>query len=96
MATASSPVAQQVVVNYSMSGTARNGMDYTLSGASSQIMIPAGQTSGTATLTVTTTKTKGSEKAKMTLQAGTGYNMTAAARHRTPKSAQATVTIHNR
>ena len=89
-------MTQPIVVNYTMSGTARNGIDYHLSGPSGQIMIPAGQASGTATLTVTTTKSKGSEKARMTLNAGTGYNLSATPKRKKNKSPQATVVIHNK
>ena len=96
IASASSPAAQPIVVNYVMGGTARNGMDYQINGSPNQIMIPAGQTSATATLIVITTKTRGSEKARMTLQPSTGYNLSVGPRHRKPRTSQATVVIHNR
>lgn len=76
-----------MVVNFSTSGKAVNGTDYTLS--ANQITIPAGQFTGSVTLQVTTAKTKGREKAVMTLQPGTGY--TVVAKHKVAK-----VIIHNK
>jgi hypothetical protein len=92
---ATTNVLQPTVVNYSMSGKASLGTDYTLS-APNQIAIPSGQSSATATLTVITTKTKGREKATMTLNAGTGYNLPAGRKGRRAKPPKATVTIQNR
>jgi len=87
---------QPIVVSYAMAGSARNGSDYTLSGNPGQIVIDAGQTSGSATLIVTTSKTKGSEKAKMILNAGTGYNLSAGTHKRRHRAPQASLVIHNR
>jgi hypothetical protein len=65
--------SQPIVVNYTMSGKASLGTDYTLS--ANQITIPPGSPSGSVTLQVITTQTKGSETATMTLQPGTGYTV---------------------
>ena len=59
-----------------MSGTATNGIDYTLSGRPSQVRIPAGQSSATVTLTSVLDQTlEGTETAIMTLQRGRGYKL---------------------
>ena len=80
-----------------MSGAARLGNDYTLSGTQNQIVIPAGQATGATILQVTTTKTKGSEKATMTLTSGSGYNLPAGfGKRKKTKPPHATVTIQNK
>lgn len=63
-------------MNYSMSGKATLGSDYTMSGTAGQIMIPAGKSSGSVTLSaiVDNVKEKKGETATMTLQPGSGYN----------------------
>jgi subtilisin family serine protease len=74
--TASSIVTRPTTVNYSMSGTATNGIDYTLSGRPNQVRIPAGQSSATVTLTSQFDQVmEGSETAIMTLQGGRGYKL---------------------
>ena len=74
--TVSPAVFQSVTVNYSMSGKATNGTDYTLSGTAGQVTIPGGQTSATVTLNALTDKVKEkAETAIMTLQPGSGYNL---------------------
>jgi hypothetical protein len=71
---ATSTVAQSVTVNYSMSGTASLGNDYTLNGIAGQVTIPAGQSSGKVKLkSITDGSTEGTETAIMTLQPGVGY-----------------------
>jgi hypothetical protein len=73
--TASTAVAQNTVVNYSMSGKATQGSDYTMSGTSGQIVIPAGSNSGSVTLTAIVDNVKEKkETAIMTLQPGSGYD----------------------
>jgi hypothetical protein len=72
---ASSAVAQDTAVNFSMSGTASLGSDYRLS-ASSQATILAGQNSANVQLKAKKdSATEGNETAIMTLQAGSGYNI---------------------
>src|SRR5713101_5379959 len=84
--TVSSAVFQSVTVNYSMSGTAKLGSDYTLSGTPGKVTIPGGQTSGTVTLNAAPNKAlKMKKTAIMTLQPGAGYKL--------GKSKTATVTI---
>ena len=83
---ASSTASQDITVNYSMSGTAKLGTDYTLSGTPGKVTIPGGQTSGTVTLDVAPDKAlKKKKTAIMTLQSGAGYKL--------GKSKTATVTI---
>jgi hypothetical protein len=86
--------AQPIMVNYSMSGNAILGSDYTLS--ANPITIPPNQSSGSATLTAITAKTKGSEKATMTLTSGTGYTFPTSGKKKKPKIQKATVTITNK
>ena len=77
-----------VTVNYSMSGKATYGTDYTLNGTFGQITIPPGASSATVTLNaLTDNRREKNEKAIMTLVAGTGYNL--------PKKAKASLTIAN-
>jgi hypothetical protein len=101
--TASSPVAQDTNVTYSMSGKATLGSDYTMSAA--QFTIPAGQSSATVTLSaiVDNVKEKKGETAIMTLQPGAGYDFGATTSSgtkgkqkkgaKTTKAPSATVTI---
>jgi len=83
---ASSTASQDITVNYSMSGTAKLGSDYTLSGTPGKVTIPGGQASGTVTLNAASNKAlKKKKTAIMTLQSGAGYKL--------GKSITATVTI---
>jgi hypothetical protein len=67
----------QATVNYRMKGRAILGTDYTLSGATGQVTIPAGQASVTVTLhsLEDASKERGNEHAAMTLQKGAGYKL---------------------
>ena len=70
--------SQPVTVHYTMKGTANNGTDYTLSGTPGQVTIPANATSATVTLqSVSDDSEEGTETAKMVLQAGSGYTLSA-------------------
>jgi uncharacterized delta-60 repeat protein len=74
--TASSAVTQPTAVKYTTSGSATNGIDYSLSGAAGQLTIRAGQSSGTVTLKAKADHiTEGTETAIMTLQPGSGYKV---------------------
>jgi hypothetical protein len=64
------PAAQPVTVNYSMSGSASLGSDYTLSGTPGQVTIPAGQSSARVILRA---RKKVNKAATMTLTNGPGY-----------------------
>jgi hypothetical protein len=72
-----------------MSGSAKLGSDYTLSGNPGEVVIEAGQTSGFVTLHATTGATSGKKKknkmATMLLQSGTGYKVSK------PKKAMVTI-----
>src|SRR5207253_6792538 len=92
----SSSVPQDVTVNYSMSGNAVLGADYTLAGTPNQVTIVKGQTSGMVTLTVTTSKTKGREKAVMTVNGGSGYQLPTVGKRNKVKPPKATVIISNK
>ena len=61
---------QPVTVNYSMSGGASLGTDYTLSGTPGQVTIPAGQSSARVILRA---RKKVNKAATMTLTNGPGY-----------------------
>ena len=61
-------------VNFSMSGKALQGSQYTLSAA--QFVIPAGATSANVTLSVLS-GTKRPKTAQMTLASGAGYTLSA-------------------
>jgi len=83
----SSAVFQSVTVNYSMSGTATLGSDYTLSGTPGKVTIPGGQTSGAVTLNAAPNNAlKKKKTAIMTLQSGAGYKLGK------PKTASVTIT----
>lgn len=88
-------VFQSMTVNYSMSGKATLGSDYTLSGTPGQVTISGGQTSATVTLTALTDSVKEkSETAIMTLQPGSGYNLPGSGKNpKKVKPPSATVTI---
>jgi hypothetical protein len=85
-------VSQDTVVNYSMSGKAREGSDYTLSGTPGQIMISAGQSSGSVTLSalIDNKKEKKGESAIMTLQPGSGYDFASASSAKGKKKKKST------
>ena len=92
--TASSPVSQDTTVNYSMSGKATQGSDYTMS--ATQFLIPAGQSVGTVTLSALIDNVKEKrEKAIMTLQPGSGYEFPSNGKKKKKKTKapSATVTI---
>jgi hypothetical protein len=92
--TASSPVSQDTSVNFSMSGKATQGPDYTMS--ASQIIIPAGQSSGSVTLTaLIDNKKEKKETAIMTLQPGSGYEFPSKGKKqkKKTKAPSATLTI---
>jgi hypothetical protein len=91
------PAAQDITVNYIMSGKAVSGSDYTMSGNQGQIIVPAGETSGTATLTALQHASSGKAKPKtavMTLQPGSGYKFSSGGgKKNKSKAPSATVTI---
>ena len=64
------PAVQPVTVHYSMSGGARLGTDYTLSGIPGQVTIPTGETSARVILHALRNVKK---NATMTLTPGPGY-----------------------
>ena len=88
------PAAQDIVVNYVMSGRAILGSDYTLSTNAGQALIAAGQSSVTITLNaiVDNVKEKG-ETAIMTLQPGSGYNFGSTGGKKTKKSKAPSATV---
>ena len=72
-----------------MSGSAKLGSDYTLSGTTGQIEIPAGQSSGSVTLHANANSSGKKQKKKtasMILQSGNGYKVGK------PKKATLTIT----
>ena len=92
--TASSAVAQDTTVSYAMSGKAAQGSDYTMSGPLGEVIIPAGQSSGSATLTaLIDNKKEKKEKAVMTLQPGSGYDFPSNGKKKKSKAPSATVII---
>ena len=92
--TASRAVSQATTVKYAMSGTARLGSDYTLSGGTGQATIAAGQSSVAVTLSaIKDTIKEKPEPATMTLQAGSGYVLKMVGTGRKAKPPSATVTI---
>jgi hypothetical protein len=71
-----------------MSGSAQNGVDYTLSGSARQVTIAAGQNSAIVTLHAIADHVKEkSETAIMAVNSGAGYKI--------PRRAKATLTILN-
>ena len=82
-------------MNYSMSGKASNGSDYTLGGSPGTVMIPAGQNSGAVTLNALRDGVKEKkETAIMTLQPGSGYSFGSTGKKKKKvKSPSATLTI---
>ena len=87
--TSSTAVSQPVTVNYSMRGTALNGIDYTLDGTAGQVTIAAGENSATVTLhSIADHVKERNETVIMTPSAGAGYKL--------PKrGTKATLTILN-
>jgi hypothetical protein len=74
--TASSTVTQSITVNYTMSGTATNGIDYSLTGTQGQVTVSAGQSSAKIGMKTNADHlTEGTETAIMTLQPGSGYKL---------------------
>jgi chitodextrinase len=74
MVTSQADAAHDMVVNYSMTGTAAAGVNYSLSGISGQLTIPAGRRG--ALLPVSTLAVPGANKATtavVTVLPGTGY-----------------------
>ena len=71
-----------------MGGTAKQGVDYTMSGTPGQITIPAGQTSATIALhSIADHVNERNETASLVLTSGSGYKL--------PKRAKAVLTIVN-
>jgi hypothetical protein len=63
-------------VSYTTAGTAKLGIDYTLSGVAGQVTIPAGQSSVNLTLTALSDMTKEkAEKAKLILSPRSNYRV---------------------
>lgn len=70
-----------LTVYYAMGGTAIAGKNYTLSGLSGKMIIPAGANSASVTLTaLQTSLTSGTKTASMTLRSGTGYNLSSSSK----------------
>lgn len=77
-------------VGFSMSGTAINGTDYTLSTSSGQIFIKKGTSSRSITLTsLSNSPSRGPKTATMTLLPGSGYQLS------TPYSGSVTINFPN-
>lgn len=75
-----------ITVNYSMSGKAILGTQYTLSGNYGNVTIPAGASSASVTLTALTPRiTQRNQKLTLSLLSGSGY--------RTPRSKKIALTI---
>jgi hypothetical protein len=73
---ASKPVPRDTFVHYTMSGTAKLGSDYNLSGLPGQVEISDGKSTGTVKLlSIKDHVTEGTETATMTLQPGAGYQI---------------------
>jgi hypothetical protein len=78
--------SQPITVRYSMTGRARVGTDYTLSGVFGQAQIPAGASSTTVVLQALTDSIgEKNEKAKMKLVRGASYRLSK------PKKAKVTI-----
>jgi len=68
--------SQALTVFYSVGGTARLGIDYSLSGSAGQVVIPAGQSSATIVLhAMNDGVSEKSEKIKFKLINGAGYTL---------------------
>gem|GEM_PF-4850479 len=73
---ASAAVTQATTVNYAVSGTATQGVDYQLSGVSGQATIPAGKSGVRVQLkTKKDQAAEGTETVTLTLQPGSGYQL---------------------
>ena len=84
----SATTVQSITINYFMGGTAKQGVDYTMSGTPGHVTIPAGQTSTTLTLhSIADHVAERSETASVVLTTGFGYKL--------PKRPKAVVTIAN-
>ena len=70
-------VQADLTVNYSVTGTATLGIDYTLSGAAGVVVIPANQTSASIVLhSIADNKSEpNGEAAKILIEPGTGYQV---------------------
>jgi len=77
--------SQPVIVTYKMGGNAKLGINYTLSGTSGQITIPAGASTATVTLNALQNNVTRTKTALMQLNSGLGYQLSS--------SNKATVTI---
>jgi hypothetical protein len=65
-----------VTINYTMSGQATNGSDYTLSGTPGKVTIGVSKATATVTLhSIVDNLDEGSESAILTVQPGTGYTV---------------------
>jgi uncharacterized protein (DUF2141 family) len=83
------PSAHALTVFYAMSGTARLGIDYTLSGTVGRVVIPAGQTTADVTIHALPNPARTTNRgATMTIINGPGYFFAAGTR-------QATITIRH-
>jgi hypothetical protein len=66
---------RDTMVVYSMQGKAREGIDYTLSDTSGQVLIPANQTSATVTLHALSNARKKDLNATFVLQQSSNYTV---------------------
>src|SRR5205807_1035599 len=66
---------RDTTVFYNMSGKAKLGTDYTLSGTPGQVTIPANQSSTAVTLHALNNSRTKAAPARMTLQSGAGYKL---------------------
>jgi len=86
--TLSRPSSQATTVNFTVTGTATSGTDYTAIGTS--VNVPAGNTTATITVTpISDATSEGNETVIVTLAAGTGYTVG------TPGNATVTITDNN-
>jgi hypothetical protein len=77
-----------------MSGKAMLGSDYTMSGTPGQVIILAGQSSGSVTLSALIDNQKEkAEKVTMTLEPGSGYKFPTTGKKKKTKAPSATMTI---
>jgi hypothetical protein len=77
--------SQPVIVTYKMAGSAKLGINYTLSGPSGYITIPAGASAATMTLNALQSNLTRTKTATMLLNSGAGYQLSS--------NSKATVTI---
>jgi hypothetical protein len=83
---ASPAASQDITVQYSLSGSAKLGSDYTLSGTPGHVTIPAGQSSASVTLDAASGRGTKKKTATMNLQSGAAYKVGK------PKKATLTIT----